>query len=62
MSEVKSEQDWQAESDASTLISAEEIKMDNARLKKALVAAKAIKRKQEARAAAINKIAKTKKE
>ena len=62
MSETKSEKDWQAESDASTLISAEEIKMDSVRLKKALIAAKVIKRKQEARAAAINKIAKTKKE
>jgi len=59
---VAEDNNWQAESDANTLIGAEEIRMDKTRLKKAFAAAKSIKRKQEARAAAINKIAKTKKE
>lgn len=34
---AKTEQDWQAESDASTLIQAQEIKQDKKRLKRAMV-------------------------
>jgi len=39
---TKSDNDWQAESDLNTLIEAEKIKKDSARLKRALVHKKAL--------------------
>ena len=57
MAEVKSDQDWEAESDADTLIRATEIRMDSKRLVRALKAFKRIKLKKEARDKAINTIA-----
>ena len=57
MAEVKSDRDWEAESDANTLIRATEIRMDSKRLAKALKAFKRIKLEKEARDKAINAIA-----
>jgi len=54
---TKSQDQWEAENDAQTLVSAEAIKADEPRYKKAQVAAKKLLKEQEDKAAAMKKIA-----
>lgn len=59
---VSNEEDWSAECDARTLIDAEAIKVDSARLKKAQGAAKKMVKEKQDEATAAKKIASPKKE
>lgn len=55
---MKSQKQWQAESDAQTLASAEQIKASNTRLRAAKAAARKLATEQERQAKAIRKVAK----
>lgn len=58
--EPMDDKNWQAESDAHTLIEAETIKLDKKRMEKALKAAKDIAKEKESEAKAAKKIVKNK--
>ncbi len=57
---TKQEEQWQAESDARTIMEAEAIKADEKRFKKAVAAAKKMKDEEEEKMKALEKLADSK--